>query len=498
MRKLFVGVVLLFVGVGPAWAQERVKEVPGKVLYEAWYESKTDQGKIGHLHFVAREVDVDGMRLIRSTVREETLYLRSGDPYQDAQEQETLETPSGQVVEISYGVTLSKTQKLKLVGKPNGNTLTFHIADSSLPYFQTIPWDPRAVGLYAMEVLYHGKKVTPGEATTVVAFNPVANRVFPTTLTVKGKEKVPLNGMETELTRVEQTYPKEAYLTKGTMWLDDAGRVVRMQDDDSTLFGPLVREIASRDDATAPFKAKVTDKDAPVLADKPIVLRRNRPNELLLRISMEGEDEPGTLFPQDGRQQVVKADKEAVELRLLSKTPAVEGPPAQADAEYLESNFFIRSDDPLVRKLTLDAVGSEKNTRAKLARIKRWMGKSVHGCYEVAFATADEVARTLEGDCSEMGVLAAAMCRVIGVPSRVAFGLVYDPEHQGFGGHLWCEVYLDGHWETFDTTDVVDRLHAAYLRVGSYSMKNVLNPDEMNEVRRAFAGQMRVEVLEQK
>lgn len=498
MRKLFAGVVLFFVGLAPAWAQDRSPEVAGKVLYEAWYGSKTEQGKIGHLHFVAREIERDGKRLIRSKVREETVYIRSGDPYQDDQEQETLETPSGQVVEISYGITLSKTQKLKLVGTPDGDKVTFRIADSKLPYLQTIPWDPKALGLYATEIYFHGKKLNTGDKAVLVGFNSVANRILPATFTILGKEKVELNGMEKELTRVEQTYPKEAYLSKSTMWLDDGGRVVRMLDDDSTLFGPLIREISSRDDAIAPFKASVTDKDAPILADRPIRIRRNAPRELLLRVSMAGEDNPGTLFPQDGRQEVLKADDKAVELRLRSKAPTVEGHHAEPGAEYLESNFFIRSDDPLVIKLTHDAIGDEKNTRAKLTKIKEWMKKNVRGCYEVAFATADEVARTLEGDCSEMGVLGAAMCRVIGVPSRVAFGLVYDPEHKGFGGHLWSEVFLDGQWEPFDTTNVIDLLHAAYLRVGSYSMKNVLNPDEMPEVRRAFAGQMKVEVLEQK
>jgi hypothetical protein len=95
-----------------------------------------------------------------------------------------------------------------------------------------------------------------------------------------------------------------------------------------------------------------------------------------------------------------------------------------------------------------------------------------------------------------MGMLAAAMVRAVGIPSRVAFGLVYDAENKGFGGHLWTEVFLDGQWQPLDATGVLDSLNAAYIRIASYSMKDVLNPDELVEVRRAFTGEMKVEVVE--
>src|SRR5262245_12350934 len=126
------------------------------------------------------------------------------------------------------------------------------------------------------------------------------------------------------------------------------------------------------------------------------------------------------------------------------------------------------------------------------------MQSKFNGNYEVPFATADEIARTKEGDCTEMGVLAAALCRALGVSSRLAFGLVYDPAHPGFGGHLWIEVYLDGPCEPFDPTGVLDLLNAAYIKIAHYSFAGVLSPDELVEVRRAFAGKLKVEIVESK
>lgn len=131
-------------------------------------------------------------------------------------------------------------------------------------------------------------------------------------------------------------------------------------------------------------------------------------------------------------------------------------------------------------------------------RIASWVKKKVKGDYEVGFATADEVARTLEGDCTEMGVLCAAMGRTLGIPTRVCFGLVYDPDNPGFGGHLWTEAYVDGNWETFDATGVLNVMGAAYLRIDGYSMHGVLNPDELAGVRRGFNGRMKVFLLDTK
>jgi len=90
------------------------------------------------------------------------------------------------------------------------------------------------------------------------------------------------------------------------------------------------------------------------------------------------------------------------------------------------------------------------------------------------------------------------MGRTLGIPTRVCFGLVYDPDHPGFGGHLWTEAFVDGQWETFDATGVLNVMGAAYLRIDGYSMNGVLNPDELAGVRRGFSGRMKVFLLDTK
>lgn len=504
MRRA-IAILFLFLLARPVPAQEAA----GKVLREAWYETRTETGKLGYSYLLAREVQRDGRTLIHTIHRDQISYLRSGDPYHDSQEEETLETPEGRVVELAYSITLSKNQKLRLHGVVRGQELHVTVLDEHghpTGFRQILPWEATALGLYAQDTYFEKHRPRPGQVFVLQQFTGYANRVLPVTYHVRDWEKTLSGGKERDLLRVEISYPKSSYLTPMTAWLDGTGRMVKIQEDDSTMFGLMTRELADQE-ATVPFLPIVRDKEAPITVDKPIRVRRGRPAELRLRIVREGDDDPGTLFAADSRQRIVAADAQGVELRLRARPPqmhplvrqwlqALSPRPA---AEFLESNFFIRSDDPLVRQYVQEALGEggmDRPPLEKARRIKQWVGRRVKPNYEIAFATADEVARCLEGDCSEMGMLAAAMARAAGVPSRVVFGLVYDPDHRGFGGHLWTEVYADGQWHTLDPTGVVDVVGAAYIKIAAYSLKDILNPDELVEIRRAFSGVMKVEVLE--
>src|SRR5205814_9798547 len=99
----------------------------------------------------------------------------------------------------------------------------------------------------------------------------------------------------------------------------------------------------------------------------------------------------------------------------------VRGKPQQGQAaqdpgdEFLKSCYFINCDDARVRQLTRQAIGQEKDAWNKAVRIERWVHDNMKiQNFTEALATADEVARTLEGDCTEFSMLCAAMCRAAG------------------------------------------------------------------------------------
>jgi len=78
----------------------------------------------------------------------------------------------------------------------------------------------------------------------------------------------------------------------------------------------------------------------------------------------------------------------------------------------------------------------------------------------VGFASATEVARSREGDCTEHGVFLASLLRARGIPARVVSGLIYADSFAGsqniFGYHMWTQALLDidgaKRWVDLDAT----------------------------------------------
>lgn len=475
----------------------------GPVLREVWANRTNPQGRLGWMQTISYTVEENGKPYIRTVVRDHMRYLRSGDPYSEESEQYTIEDTDGSVIEVGYRTNIGKNQDLVVRGRPKGNRILMEVLDHAgkkVVYQQEKDWDPQAKGLLFQDRVLEGKTDwTVGKKYTMYGFMQTLNAVVPATFTVLGRKKMTIDGTEKELVELEQSYPRELYIDKSKHYVDPATGEGLATTEDSSLFDLVTQTKCSKATALEAFAGTVKDRDAPVTIDKPIPLGLlGLPNKLRIEIEMSEDDNPEAVFVNSPRQQFVKKNGKRSELRLSSKPfekIAVEPAPGK---EYLESNFYVRSNDATVKKLAEEAIRDATDPELKMQRISRWVRKNVKGDYEVGFATADEVARTLEGDCTEMGVLAAAMGRSLGIPTRVCFGIVYDPENPGFGGHLWTEAYIKDQWKTFDPTGVIDALGAAYLRIDGYSMAGVLGPDELVGVRRGFAGRMKVYLLEPK
>jgi len=90
--------------------------------------------------------------------------------------------------------------------------------------------------------------------------------------------------------------------------------------------------------------------------------------------------------------------------------------------------------------------------------------------FSTALASAAEVARSLEGDCTEHACLLAAMLRAKKIPSRVAVGLVYSEQLAAFGGHMWTEAWLDGQWIPLDATRGQGGIGAGHIKLTDSSL----------------------------
>ena len=122
---------------------------------------------------------------------------------------------------------------------------------------------------------------------------------------------------------------------------------------------------------------------------------------------------------------------------------------------FLSSSVYLDTDDLLIQKLAKKGKGKAKTPKEIAKKLTKFVFRYMtNKNYGVGFATASEVARNKEGDCTEHSMLLAALGRALGIPTRVVTGLVYADEFEGKKDvlvyHMWTQFYLDGEWVNLD------------------------------------------------
>jgi len=185
---------------------------------------------------------------------------------------------------------------------------------------------------------------------------------------------------------------------------------------------------------------------------------------------------------------------------------AVEKP----DPKYLQASPVLNHKDPAVQEIYAELLGSLSSViPLRDAEILR---QGVHRLIDskdlsVGFATASDVARTKQGDCTEHAVLLAALLRAAGTPSRCVSGLVYADQfagHEGiFGYHMWAQAWIDsdgdgpkpGRWIDFDATLPGVSFDATHLALSVSAMNDGLLGNDMAALL-PLLGNLEIEVVE--
>ena len=113
----------------------------------------------------------------------------------------------------------------------------------------------------------------------------------------------------------------------------------------------------------------------------------------------------------------------------------------------LKPTEFCQSDDPEIKETASGIVGEEQNAWKAAKKIALWVSHELRANYDVGFATAKEILKNKQGDCSEHTVITVALCRAVGIPARAAVGIMYADGI--FAYHMWPEVYV-GKWINLD------------------------------------------------
>jgi hypothetical protein len=269
--------------------------------------------------------------------------------------------------------------------------------------------------------------------------------------TVGARESVDLPDGRVSLIKVEQLIHLSDAPTKSVSWIDDDQNVRKLT---MPLMGyELTMQACSQACAKAPNQG--TDILTHAMAKAPAAITTDALRHgLVLRLSAKDGGEPLHFASTDEQHVTAVADGVELHVAPLGASPGAsrEEPPTPADTA---PNDWLQSDAPEIRKLAAQGAGDAKTSRERMQRLEGFVRSYiVTKDLNVGYASALEVAKKPEGDCTEHAVLLAALGRALGIPTRVVDGLVYTNHYAGadhvFVPHAWAQAYVDGHWQSFD------------------------------------------------
>jgi transglutaminase-like putative cysteine protease len=446
---------------------------------DSWDAVYRGGSKIGHIHTWVEKVSDRGRDYNRVRIDIEQRLKRRDDETVIRLMYGTIETLDGEVLKLDTRTQAGETQDIRVHGDAVNHRMNLVIEGTGRSVSRVIAWDPDVRGPYGAEQSMARKPMKEHEKRPIKMFIPELNKVCDVMLESRTIEPVLLgDGTKRPLLRVDQTTTvdgKRKPEYDARLYVDQDGQVLKSEQD---VLGGLVVYRTTEAAAKAPAGPVQFD----LIMSTVVKVGRKIPSpeqtrHVRYRLSLK-DSEPGKVFPADARQSLQAAQGAGPNLAIMEiksigplDGEAVAG---EVDAQYTKPNAIVTSDDVRVRSLATRVTRGLIDPWEKATAINKWVAQNVKDKnFKVAFAAASEVARNLSGDCTEHSVLAAAMCRAVGIPSRVAIGLIYVDELEGFGYHMWAEVYVNNRWVAIDPSFDQTTVDAVHIKLADTSLDGV-------------------------
>jgi len=442
-RNLFSSVVFVF------WL---VTTVAGAAETETDYLAilLKDQ-KIGHAVHIRSVED----NKVTTTERFSMTLGRGGQAVTVSSQETHIESTDGKPLGFELSMTTSGIEQ-KTIGTVKDGTVTVSRQVMGQAQQQTASWPEGALLSEGMRILQEEKGLETGTAYEVLVFRPDMLSAVTAQVVVGEKKDVDLFGVLTPLTEVQTVMSIQGEEISMTGYVDEDLKVKKTQVPMLNMTLTMIacdKAFAMQEDDIVDFLDKLSIASPVKLMNLP----KAESGEYLLEPTGEKE-----LELVESSSQSVQQTPEGIRVTVTKIKPEnpVAFPYPGDDPEALEAlkaTDYLQSNDPTIIEMAKTAVGDTKDALEAGRQIEAFVdGYIVQKDLSVGYASASEVARNRQGDCSEHAVLVAAMCRAVGIPARIVCGVVYADSFLSkqsiFGGHMWTEIYLDGQWVGLDAT----------------------------------------------
>ncbi len=435
--RIFVSLVLLIVSAQSFAAPSD----------DTWMTVLLDGRKIGNMHMTRH---VQGDKVI--TTQTLTIELaRTGVKVGLSSSETDTESREGKPLAFESRSSISGIESvISGVIRDNG-TCDVTTSIGGAQQTRTMPWPKGALLAEGLRIAESKTSLKPGEKYSELAFQAESTDAVEVLTTVGNSERVDLPDGARKLVRVEQIIKLPGSPTTSVAWINADQDIQKMT---LPVMGYELTMLAcSKACAQAPNQSADILNHA--LAPAPTgITSADLKSGVVISLSSTRPTVPLSFATTD--EQRVTHNGRTVELSIAPITSAThndtENPPQPSDSK---PNDWLQSDAPEVRKLAQQGVGDAKEPAAQMQNLENFVRGFIRNKnLSVGYASALEVAKNPEGDCTEHAVLLAALGRSVGIPTRVVDGLAYTDHYGGiehvFVPHAWAQAWVNGKWQSFD------------------------------------------------
>ncbi len=418
-----------------------------------YYAILMDGKKIGHVVETRRIKDG-----VVTTTEDMTMTLARGSiAITVTMLEKSIETTKGKPIafEVVQDISgMSQKTTGKIVGGEQAKVVTEAMG---MKQERTISFPDGALMAEGLRLLERQKGLKEGTSYEATVFSPALSMAVKVEVSVGPRTEIDLFGRIVKLTEVTTTMKIPTGSTTSTSYVDDSYRALK------TLLPTMGMnlEIIACDKQFALSSDDVVDFLDKMLLASPVQLKNIKSLTSATYVLVPAKDAKPKIPSGDNQTAKTLANgRISVEVKPAKAAGKVKFPykgNKQELLKALESTQYLQSDNEQVVKLARDAVGNSSDAAEAARKIESFVdGYITEKNLSVGYASAAEVALSRQGDCTEHAVLTAAMCRAVGIPARVVFGLVYvdeflDRKHV-FGGHAWTEARIGDKWIGLDAT----------------------------------------------
>lgn len=429
------------------------------IPYETWMGAYIGEKKVGYLSLKIEQADYDGIKGYRiANVLNNHLTVLGADLNQLVTTVVRTDESFAPLIEDFSMASGGKTTRVRATF--HKDTIECVISAGSGSRTQTVPI-PEGANLIG-DSLFAVPDIRPeiGSEHKMHYFNPLTLSVEELTVKIERRERIEVGGKQYDAIILKNITP----MGEMTVWQEPGGEMLQVQ---AVMGIRMVRQ--TEKEAMSGIETGAAQDFAVLTSVKPSKPIPS-PRELKkLDIVLKGLD-GSRMAISDSRQKAapIAGDPDAVEFVInaatFDKSKSVERPVTDpALQEELSATAYLDHDLSAVTNQAREIVGDEKSAYQACSKIRAWVFANMKTDPGIGITrSASDVLKSRVGVCRDYAILFAALARSVGIPARVAAGLIYT--NGGFYYHAWVECYV-GQWVPFDATLPTDFVDATHIKL---------------------------------